>query len=486
MTDTEPAVQVAALHAGINLAESHYQELLNLGVIQLLQPVIGTYISDEHLFSNKQEQQICHSLVSNALYLLGALGSEHESLFNEFSSSELFTQCVQAILTRNKTLALPAIDLLNLCVESNAQASQKLVRQYSQQFFALLNGLESEVKIAVVGLMTSALQETGNYDEIFRYSLPIVLEMLTVDIHGEFLTNVSAKLTDDNFKGQEHFWIGEAKAQQNSLEILTNLLSVEADEEPLVLSHLTIENIKSIGKSANGVSKDVVLSIFNYPDLMSTMLSLQCSAFSCIQNLILNTSCFANHCNELWIMLIDHLDRALEFSEEETEFQENFIELLEIVSKNMCSICKKYPDSIVNNIQDQKANYIPLVLQGIYRDNDEVTENLLGALAVIGKGDLALQVVEDIVKVLVKCCGNERVEVNTEALNAFFDIFCDERYDCVLKALGVVEMMNNGIEVFRNKAVMCKDSEVKEHALEALENLVEFIKYKIQHQNDRN
>lgn len=299
------------------------------------------------MFSNKQEKQICHSLVSNALYLLSALGTEYETLLEEFSTGDLFLQCVHAIFTKNKTLALPAIDLLTLCVESNYRVSQKLVAEYSYKFFELIRDLESEMKMAVVGLMSLALQETKNYDEIFKYALPIVLDMVAVDIHGEFLMNIYARLADNNFKAQENFWISEARAQQASLETLTNLLSVDEDEEPLVLQYITPETIKFIAKSANGITKDMLQSLFTHPDLISTMLSLQCSAFSCIQNLILNTSCLSNHSRELWLNFIDHLDRALEFSEEETEFQENFIELLEIVSKNMCAICKKYPDCIV-------------------------------------------------------------------------------------------------------------------------------------------
>ncbi|OMJ80968.1 hypothetical protein SteCoe_18677 [Stentor coeruleus] len=479
ITDTEPAVQAAALHAAINLSESYWQDLLNLGIIQILKPIISTYIIDEHMFSNKQEKQICHSLVSNALYLLSALGIECEALLEEFSTGDLFLQCVHAVMSKNKTLALPAIDLLTLCVESNYRVSQKLVAEYSFKFFGLIRDLESEMKMAVVGLMSLALQETKNYDEIFKYALPIVLDMISVDIHEEFLMNVSTRLADNNFKAQEHFWILEARAQQTSLETLTNLLSVDEDEEPLVLNHLTSENIKFIARSASGVTKDMLQSLFTHPELISTMLSLQCSAFSCIQNLILNTSCLSNHSNEIWVVLIDNLDRALEFSEEETEFQENLIELLEIVSKNMCAICKKYPDSIA-----EKIYYIPLVLQGIYKENIEASENLLGVLSVLGKEQLSLQTAEEIARVLVKCCGNEEIEIATEALNVFFDVFCDERYDIVLENLGVVDMMSRGIDGFRKKIRQCQDDEVREHAEEAYENLVEFVKYKIQHQRE--
>lgn len=100
----------------------------------------------------------------------------------------------------------------------------------------------------------------------------------------------------------------------------------------------------------------------------------------------------------------------------------------------------------------------------------------------LGKEQLSFQTAEEIVRVLLKCCGNGQIEVATEALNVFFDVFCDERYDNVLEALGVIDMMSNGIEGFKKKIVECQDDEVREHAEEAYENLVEFVKYKIQHQ----
>ena len=106
---------------------------------------------------------------------------------------------------------------------------------------------------------------------------------------------------------------------------------------------------------------------------------------------------------------------------------------------------------------------------------------MLGVLAVLGKEGMEGEVVQEVVAVLLRCCGVEDVEVNTEALNVFFDVFCDENYDEVLARAGVLGMMTGGVEVFRSKIRSCEDDEVREHAQEAFENLIEFIKYKAQH-----
>ena len=89
--------------------------------------------------------------------------------------------------------------------------------------------------------------------------------------------------------------------------------------------------------------------------------------------------------------------------------------------------------------------------------------------------------VEAIVACLIKCCGNDNIEIITEALNVFFDVFCDEQYDVILANAGILNLMTTGVDTYRAKILACSDYEIKEHAQEAFENLIEFIKYKAQH-----
>jgi len=477
ITDSEPAVQIAAIHATINLANQFSEELINVGLINLVLPIIATHITNtDQLYSGKQEEHVHQSLVSTSLYLLSTLCVENEKLSKELKQSILTDQCIAGVLSNNKIITLPSIDLLVVFTESDQAFSQKILSSQSQNFFALLPSLDSETKIALVGLVVTALEEINNFESIFKFALPVVLEVLTLDIHSEFLINVKDKLNEENFKSQEHFWTTEAKAQQGALEILTNLLASEDGAQPAVLQHLTIEHIKFISKAANGVPKDVVQSLFNYPELMTIMISLQHASFSCLQNLILNTSSLQVFVGEVWNMLIDHFDRSLEFSEEETEIQEDFNELLIVISKNLCALCKKYPELVA--VQSEKQRIISGLLQGIQKKVDDVAVNLLGVLSCVAKEELGAEVVEKIVACLVLCCGDGNLEVNTEALNVFFDVFNDEKYDFVLRAAGVMPMMVAGVEVFRQKVFSCADLEVREHAQEALENLLEFIKYK--------
>jgi hypothetical protein len=477
VTDSEPAVQIAAIHATINLAHQYSEELINIGIVSLVQPIIASHITvTDQLYSGKQEELVYQSLVSTSLYLLSTLCTENEKLSNELKLSILTDQCIAGIMSNNKIVALPCIDLLVVFTESDLVFSQKILSSQSQNFFALLPSLDSETKIALVSLVVTALEETQNFESIFKYALPVVLEVLTLDIHSEFLLNVKDKLSEENFKAQEHFWTTEAKAQQGALEILTNLLASEDEAQPAVLQHLTIEHIKFISKAANGVPKDVVQSLFNYPELMTIMISLQHASFSCVQNLILNTSTLQAFVSEVWTMLIDHFDRSLEFSEEETEIQEDFIDLLTVISKNLCALCKKYPEIV--SFQTEKQKIIPGLLQGIHRKVDDLSINFLGVLSCVAKDELTAEVVQKIVECLVLSCGDENLEVNTEALNVFFDVFNDEKYDSVLRAIEVMPMMAAGVEDFSKKICSCEDLEVREHAQEALENLVEFIKYK--------
>ena len=299
ITDTIPAVQISALHAAITQSKLYSQDLINLGVIQLVTPIISSNIGFDQLYSNKQEELVVNSLVSNSLYLLSSLASENERILEGISNSDIITDCVRAVLTKNKTLALSGLDLLNLCIEDNKKLSKKLVTTYSSQLLQLLTSLDSETKISVTGLMTSALIETNQYDQIFQYCLPILLEMISIDIYAEFNTNVLNKLNDESFKFQENFWTSEAKAQQLSLEVLTNLLAVDGEEEPKVIRFITENLCKSIAKAAAGLGKDAVLRLFNFSELMISMIDLQCAAFSCIQNLIVNTECLSQNVGEL-------------------------------------------------------------------------------------------------------------------------------------------------------------------------------------------
>ena len=350
ITDAVPAVQIGALHACITLSETYSKELLNLGVLSLITPIVSTYIGSDQLYGSKQEQLICHGLVSNSLYLISSLCSEEESLLNTVSESDVIPQCLKAVTTQIKALALPALDLLTLCAEDNRKLSNRIVTLHSQQLFGLLNAMDSESKIGLAALMVTALEETKNYDELYQFALPVLLEMIAVDIFGEFNANLSDKLADDNFKAQENFWISEARAQQASLEVLTNLLSVESDEEPLVVRYISMEVMKQVARAAAGVSKELVLSLYNFPELLCTMVDLQCAGFSCIQNFILNTQLLTGSIPETWGVLIEHFERSLEFQEEDTEFQDNFVLLTEILSKNMSAVCRRYPNLIVRCI----------------------------------------------------------------------------------------------------------------------------------------
>lgn len=480
ITDAEPAVQTAALHAAITLAEHHAGELVNLGVIQLILPILANHIGDEQLYSGKQEQLFYQSLVSTSFYLISSLTAQNDLLLDNLKKTEVVDQCVLGILNGSKQVALAAIDLLQVFVESDTSFSLRLLSSQSQSFLSKLPSLDSETKTSLVNLVFSALEETQNYSEIFKYCLPVILELLNLDIHSEFLMNVSNKLDDNDFKAQEHFWMTEAKAQQGALEMLTNLLASEDGSEPLVLQHLSIDHIKFIAKAANGVSKDVALNLFNYPEIISVMIHLQYAAFSCIQNLILNTQTLDGFILEVWMMLIDHFNRSLEFSEEETEFQEDFIELMTILSKNLAALSKKYSKlDLGSNFDRQKV--ILDALAGVERNVDEMTENLMAVFSFLLKDEQDLQVVAKVVQCLVKCCAHEKVEVNTEALNVFFDAFNDERFDDVLQAAGIMKLMQGGVQVFKHKVETCEDLDVREHAQEALENLMEFIKYKAQH-----
>jgi hypothetical protein len=481
ITDAEPAVQTAALHAAITLASEHSQVLLGLGAVTLVLPILASHVGNENLYSGKQEQLFYQSLVSTSFYFLSALAAQDDGILKNLKSSNVVDQSIQAILTGSKSVALAAVDLLQLFVEDDKNFSSRLLALHSQDFLNRLPALDSECKTGLVGLVFSALEETSNFNEIFKYCLPVILELLNLDIHSEFLENVSNKLDENDFKAQEHFWTTEARAQQNALEMLTNLLTSEEGEEPQVIQRLNVEHVKFIAKAANGVGKDIVLKIFNYPDLMIVMLNLQNAAFACIQNLILNTSALEGFLAEVWTMLLEHFDRSLEFSDEETEFQQDFFELLTILSKNLCAICKKYPENVRNFQGIQTTKLISQVLTGISRDLEEMTENLLGILSCFVKDETNLEVVEMVLAALVKCCQDVRLEVNTEALNVFFDAFNDERFDFVLQKTAVMPMMAAGVEEFKVKIRNCKDADVREHAQEALENLVEFIKYKAQH-----
>lgn len=481
ITDAVPAVQIGALHASITLSETYSKELLSLGVLSLVTPIVSSYITSEQLYGSKQEQLLCHSLVSNSLYLITSLCTQVDSLLEDISGSDLVSQCIQAVSTQIKALVLPALDLLSLCVEDNEKLSSRLVKEHGKHFFALLTSLDSESKIAVVGLMTVALNQTGNYEELFRFALPVLVEMIAVDIHGEFNANIYTRLQDENFKAQENFWLSEAKAQQASLEVLTNLLSVDEDETPKVVQYLQTETIKNVARAATGVTKEIVILLHNFPELLCTMLDLQSAGFSCIQNFVLNTDLLSQNVSESWTVMIEHFDRTLEFQEEGTEFQENFIQLSEILSKNMCALCRKYPGFIVIFTQPRKTELIPSFLQAIEKSTAEISVNLLGVLAVLGKDPMDLALAQQVVSTLVVCGNSEDLEVNTEALNVFFDVFCDENYDEILANIGLIPMMTAAVSIFLNKILNCNDFQVKEHAQEAYENLLEFIKYKALH-----
>jgi hypothetical protein len=338
LSDPVLAVKVAAVHASITLAQWAGEEILGLGALQMGLGMIG-----EGLGEGEEAKE---SLVANALFFVGRIGNEQPRILEDLSKSQLPGQCLSAILSCKRTIAIPALEVLSLLAEDNKKLCQDII-SHAASLLSIISALDSETKASLLSLMADVLFETNNEEQIFTHILPGLFEGISSDVHGEMLNHAAALSETSDFSKGEEKWISEAKAQATCLEVLTNLFAVENDELPKATRFLTAEIVKLIARAAKGPGKEKIIALVNYPEIVAASVDLQYAGFSCIQNLVINTESLSNNAAEVWHALLEQYEMALELADEETEFQENLFELLGVVTKSMCSISKKYPDSIV-------------------------------------------------------------------------------------------------------------------------------------------
>ena len=460
ISDTSATVQVSALQAAANLARYFSDQLLQMGILDLVQPILLSYTQYDHLK---------YSLLTSALNFLDVLAQENSGFCLALSRSQVVDLCLGILGSEKKEVFVVACELLTTCAEDNSEFSAKILASSAQLYETIKHLPSLERMVGVYLLVTASLSclEFNNLSmlvEQFTY-------FLSIDPYEDFLSNVLPKVENQElFKSHYHVWEQDIKSQQVALECFTNLLSCDSEETPVGTQFLSEQLIERITKIGGGLSLEVAKKLTNLPEAFSNVLVCQTQAHNFIQNLVINTDVQFNF-SFLWDQLFWTLENTLSLHDEVPELFEDLANLESEVSKCLMLLVKK-------GYVEEAGTYLERALSIL--ENLEDKKYMLGTLGVMSS-HMQMQQASKVIQVLMAACSDSNTELVVEALNCFFDVFCDERFDQALKDFNVIQTMKTGFQTFQEQVSAVQDAEVRDNAEEALANLEEFIKYKEAH-----
>ncbi|CAG9314234.1 unnamed protein product [Blepharisma stoltei] len=480
ISDASLSVQLSALQAAISLTQEYSGDLLRLGVLNLIDPIINQYfLVDPILPNSKQEEQLIITIVQTTLYLLESLCQENETFIQSLQNSPIIQECINKIIAKNASYISPCLDLLNAFSEENAQACDLIGTFFNNLYSLVTDGdLTPDNKMNIVLLISNFCIVKNQTQLLGEYVIFPCGKSLQVDVYSDLMNHVIPVINEENNGNALEIWNNGVKAQEISLEIITNLLAVEDEEVPIGNQFMNNALINDIMRAANGFTQEFGQNLEAFPEILSKVFELQCAAFYCVQNLVLNTDHLVQTvgAQNFWDFLFGQIRKIADFIEEDVDCKENVEELLDIISQVLLCFGKKYGNAFAN-----KVSYIQEICTLINQLPIPIASNLIAALSVCAQEELTVDQARMIVNTLLFCATKGDMNMKCEVLNAFFDIFNDERYDSVLIELRVIGLMKSGSNLVFRHAAKLEDEELKERCGEALENLVEFIKYKEAH-----
>lgn len=352
ISDASLSVQLAAIQAAISLTQEYSGDLLRLGVLNLIDPILNQYFLSEYMMPNsKQDEQLIISIVQSTIYLLEALCRENENFISSLKSSPIISESMNKILAKNSHYISPCLDLLNAYSEDNPDA-QNLLSHNFQEFYALVTdaNLSPDNKMNIVSLIANVCLLNDQEQYLEEYVMFPCAKSLQVDIFADLVSSVLPHMSLEAASTMRlEVWTSGVKAQEISLEIITNLLAVDEDETPIGEKFMSPALIASMIKAASGISQEISPSVESHPELLSLIFDLQCSSFYCIQNLLLNTNLLTQSVNvqEFWEFLFAQLNKILEFLEDDSDCKQSVEDLVDSISKVILCYAKKHGEEIV-------------------------------------------------------------------------------------------------------------------------------------------
>lgn len=471
---------------------------------------------------------------TEAVHLLCNLCESSNKAVRVFNKEQLVTfllPCVD-VETYGHRAAIAVAYCLHTVSEDNAELVEKLSEIASVDVFNnLLCRPAADAGSALLKVLSSGIIVNMHSEELSRCT-PVVLGNLMKGLSDALDVNVTPLVMTTAEKlssSQERSSIDESvewilSAQQIALEVLINIccsnddgdnwddlgssdtsddipcfdvnmddddgsalkfpLSVSAEVHERIVSH---EFLKKVLTKVSVLTEDVGEALRKSTKgrkLCKKLLTLQIRALLCVNNL---TTCLdihdlggPSHLYELWVNLGQLAFRQTDQSQSE---------LLEATTSAMSAILKKLTEIKSTqfeqfSLQDMQrlCELVQHVPDPRIRTNGIRIFGSLGCLLGSSTAQNSISLLKAIGTFLLDVCNKDKVElwVESEALDALFDVFADDHLDPVLHEIGGVDKLNSILPIFKHK-ISVQGKNLGEHlpiVMTAKTNLVRFIKYK--------
>ncbi|CAG9330575.1 unnamed protein product [Blepharisma stoltei] len=473
-------VKLAALQAAISLSQEHSDDFLRLGVLNLIDPILSQhFLADSKMPSSKQERKLIISIVQNSLYLLESLCQVNLAFFDSFQDSPIIPRCLEVVLAKNKNYMVPCLELLNTFAEENEQAFELIEDNFEELYqLTTYDDLTRDVKMNIILLISSVCIPSKQKQMIGEYVIFPCWQNLVFNPYSELVNEVIPSLNKKSKNSYFDAWKSCVKAQEITLKIITNLLAVENEETPIGSYFINNSMVNDIVRIASGLLEDVDIGFEAFPDILCSVFELQCAAFYCLQNLIINTDYLIRvvRPKDFWEFLFNQIRKISCIFQEQTDWKETAEELLDTIIKVLLCFSKKY-----GNLITGKNYYVSELCNLIAHLPGLLPCSLIGTLTICANEGITSDQARIIFNALFLCTVNEDFTTIIEVMNLMYDVFDDERFDNVLTELRILQMMKVGLEMLRIRTSKIIDKDLRARGEEAVENSVAFIKYKELH-----
>ncbi|EFA82655.1 armadillo repeat-containing protein [Heterostelium album PN500] len=307
----------------------------------------------------------------------------------------------------------------------------------------------------------------------------------------------------------EEQWRDSLSAQQTAIEIFTNILSDDGQQQPSDNPYdeddkfLDVQDIESAQDQdvsplikylesttllANLIEliesielQDITKIVKECTELMQLAISLKTMykrAIQCLSNLLISFSKEKIHSHQrLWDLMLKisaHSIHNGQISQAKTE-----IEQLEIATSSLWSLMRNNSSIGFNNLDEIKN-----ILFITSNAPTLVKTNLIGMIGLMGQKDMCKSILNQIGQLFVYCLANDQnAEVIAETLNSIFDVFAEPPVNQVFKELNMMSTLEQYVPILRNKIKTDKkklDRQMLDRLDESRINLTRFIQYKKQ------
>ena len=486
ISDPSAQVRLAALQACDALTDVFHQNLLGAGIVNLLEFCLNGYFSLEGtLYESEVERQTAVMIACAGLELLSSLCEHSSILLTQLTNAAFISRIFAYLATGSERLKLvtSCMGLLQVMSEDNhqflASAPQDIVKRLVGLGQELQAGQLRE-QAAVVTVLCNYLLLKDDGQMTKDIVVPSVLRLISHNLWQEYTDSVQPNLKEGTSAGKAaNIWIEASAAVESTLEIMTNLLYSEEEDEASEFFACLVsrESVGTLMSLALGLPLETTLQLSELFEegLQGAIFSVQLTAISVLKNIILSGARLIGADEAFSVSTKFHQLSVAWFERRDEVMSKEHIDQLISGSLALVQICLKRLSLPL------PLDWVSTVLALANAGHCETAVNAVALLSCLNKTPHTIDFNREVCRQLLICCRSKSLALVNESLNAFFDIYCEENYDEVLKSEGVIALMTEGLPHFLSMVRKEANPELKDSAELTATNLRDFLQYKQSH-----